>query len=70
MAIHQIKLRISKGIEVLNTDIVFVVKNDGQRFGTLTVSRGSIDWRPNKKRIGGKNHIEKSWMQFDKLMRD
>ena len=70
MATHAIKLKISKGIEVLNTDITVEVKKDGKRFGTITVSRGSIDWRPSKKHVGGKNEIQMSWTKFDKLMRE
>jgi putative transposon-encoded protein len=70
MAAHEIKLKIQKGIEVLNTDITVVVKKDGKRFGTITVSRGTIDWRPTKKWVGRKNEIQMNWTKFDKVMRE
>ena len=70
MATHAIKLKVTKGIEVLNTDIVVEIKKNGKRFGTLTVSRGTIDWRPTKKHVGGKNEVKKNWTSFDKIMRD
>ena len=70
MAAHAIKLRITKGIEVLNTDITVEVKKDGKRFGTVTISKGSIDWRPTKKHVGGKNEIPLTWTEFDKAMRE
>jgi hypothetical protein len=70
MAAHEIKLKVTKGIEVLNADIEIQIKRDGKRYGTLTVSRGTIDWRPTKKHVGGKNQFNKRWAQFDKLMRE
>jgi len=70
MATHAIKLKIRKGIEVLNTDITVEVMKDGKRFGTITVSRGTIDWRPTKKWVGGKSEIQMNWTRFDKIMRE
>ncbi len=70
MSAHQIKLKIHKGIEVLNTDITVAVKKDSKRFGTITVSKGTIDWRPAKKWVGGKNEIQMNWTKFDKVMRE
>jgi hypothetical protein len=45
------------------------VKRNGKVFGTLTLSKGTIDWRPMKKRIGGRNEVRMKWTQFDKKMR-
>jgi hypothetical protein len=70
MATHAIKLKVSKGIEVLNTDITVEIRKNGKRFGTLTVSRGTIDLRPAKKHVGGRSEINKNWTSFDKLMRE
>jgi len=70
MASHSITLKIDKGIDVINTDISFKVKQDGKLLGTLTLSKGSIDWRPRKKHSGGDAEIRKSWTAFDKLMRE
>ncbi len=68
MAKHDIKLKITKGIDILNADIVIAVKQNETTLGTLTLSRGSIDWRPKKKRSGGKNETQLSWGQFDEVM--
>jgi len=70
MAIHKVTLKIAKGIEVVNTDVRFKIEKDGKLFGTLTLSKGSIDWRPRKKHAGGKNETTKTWQAFDKLMRE
>lgn len=52
--------------ELGSSDITFVVMKDGDRFGTLHVSRGAIEWRPRSKQY----HRKLSWSQFDKLMRE
>jgi len=70
MPIHSVTLNIDKGIEVINTDISFKIKQDGSLLGTLTLSKGSIDWRPKKKRVGGDSETRKTWTAFDKLMRE
>jgi hypothetical protein len=67
---HEIKVKLSKRIEVLNSDVEIVVKKDGSVLGTLTLSKGSIDWRPKKKHIGGKSEVQLTWAQFDRRMRE
>jgi putative transposon-encoded protein len=67
---HEIKVKLRKKIEVLNSDVEIVVKKDCSVLGTLTLSKGSIDWRPKKKHIGGKNEVQLSWVQFDMRMRE
>ncbi len=58
-----------KGAEIKNTDFELKVRRDGKIFGTLTFSKGTIDWRPSKKWVGGPREIQKSWVDFDKMMR-
>jgi len=70
MAAHEIRLKLKKGIDIGNTDVTFVVKVDGDILGTLTLSRGTIDWRPKKKRRGGKNETQLPWSKFDEVMRE
>ncbi len=70
MATHEIKLKLTKGIEVLNTDVKIIVKRNGATFGTLTLSRGTIDWRPKKKHVGGKSEIQLGWKEFAKVMQE
>lgn len=42
-------------------DVSFDVTQDGAKFGTLQISRGSLVWYPKDKKIGHKM----SWAQFD-----
>lgn len=51
--------------ELGNADIEFKVKKDGQQFGTLKVSKGSIVWVPNNASYGYKI----KWDKFDELMK-
>jgi hypothetical protein len=68
MAKHAISLEFSKEIEVLNSDIVVVVRKDAEKLGTLTLSKGSIDWRPKNARPGSKAETQLSWAKFAELM--
>lgn len=42
-------------------DVAFNVTRNGEKFGTLQVSRGSLVWYPRDKKIGHKM----SWLKFD-----
>lgn len=42
-------------------DVSFNVTRNGEKFGTLQVSRGSLVWYPRDKKIGHKL----SWVKFD-----
>ena len=64
MAKHEIRLDILHGITVLNTDITVEVREDGEKLGTLHISRGSIDWKPRF----GQRARKMRWGQFAKLM--
>ncbi|HWG18367.1 MAG TPA: hypothetical protein VN678_10930 [Acidobacteriaceae bacterium] len=70
MARHAITLKIAKGIDVQNVDIEIQVEKNGNRFGTITISKGSIEWRPAKAWSGGKSEVSLPWTKFDKVMRD
>jgi hypothetical protein len=69
MAQHEICAVFQTPVEIFNRDLQVRVKRNGNVFGTLTLSKGSIDWRPKKKHIGGKNQVRLKWSQFDKKMR-
>jgi hypothetical protein len=45
-------VKIPKAVEVQNSDVVVVVKADGEKLGRLTISLGSIDWLPKGKKVG------------------
>lgn len=46
--------------------IVFVVADNGVRFGELVVSKGGLRWRPRGKH---QPHFM-AWPEFDRAMRD
>lgn len=48
------------------SDIEFVVKRDGEKFGTLRISKGSLVWFPRNGVKGRKAR----WRQFDAFMAD
>ena len=68
MAKHTINCKF-KSVEVINSDLEVIVDQDGKRFGTLTISKGSIDWRPARKWTARKSEFHKDWSAFDRLMR-
>ena len=67
---YGITLTIPSEIEISSSDIVIVAKQDGKVLGTLTLSKGTIDWRPKKKRVGGPSEIQLSWSKFAKVMEE
>ena len=65
---HSISVKIPKPIEVQNNDVIVVVRVDGEKLGTLTLSLGLIDWLPKGKKSGKKGEIQKTWTEFAALM--
>lgn len=72
MSEHKVTLNIPQNIvptsvEVQHADVYFDIKRDRGQFGTLTVSKGGIDWRP-------KWHHDRAcrltWKEFDTAMRE
>ncbi|WP_158789028.1 hypothetical protein [Granulicella sp. L46] len=61
---YEISLTIPKGIEVLHSDLVIIARQDGALLGTLTISKGTIDWRPKNRRAGKKGETQLTWSQF------
>jgi hypothetical protein len=64
MAKHDIDLEILHGIEVANTDIEVVVREDGEILGRVRISRGTIDWIPRS----GRYAKSMRWQKFDRVM--
>jgi hypothetical protein len=62
---HDIDIDIPPKV-VLNSDVRFVVRSDGEKLGELLVSRGSIAWAPGH----SPNAVHLQWERFDELMRD
>jgi hypothetical protein len=48
------------------TDVNFYIYADGEVFGKLSVSNGSIVWFPK----GSRNGRKMAWKKFDELMRE
>jgi hypothetical protein len=68
MAQHEIRLKFNKELEVLNSDVRVEAKRDGTLLGTLTLSKGSIDWRPSGRHRGKGGEIQLSWAAFAEVM--
>jgi hypothetical protein len=64
MARHEIEVEIPAKA-VLHKDVTFTIKSDGAMLGQLRISKGSIDWKPGKRRV-----IRMGWERFDRLMQD
>ncbi len=65
---YEISLTIPKGIEVLHSDLVIHARQDGELLGTLTISKGTVDWRPKNKKAGKGGETMLNWSQFADVM--
>ncbi len=64
MAKHDVSFEIPQKF-VLSKDVVFEVKSDGSKLGSLLISKGNIEWVP------ANNSVKKrrlSWEKFAKIM--
>jgi hypothetical protein len=52
--------------EIGKSDVVFEVYEDGEKFGTITISKGAIEWYPGK----AKNPFKMEWPRFDRAIRE
>lgn len=66
----EVSLTIPKGIEVLHSDLVIIAKKDDVLLGTLTISKGTIDWRPKNKKAGKKGETRLTWGKFAEVMEE
>jgi hypothetical protein len=64
----QIRMKSEGGVEVGNSDVRFEVKSGNKLLGTLTLSKGSLDWRPVRRHRGKKNEARIPWREFDRLV--
>jgi hypothetical protein len=65
MAEHEVAFRIpwrSLGKQ----DVVFRIKQEGETFGELKISKGAVVWRPGNKKLA--YHV--TWERFDDAMRE
>lgn len=64
MAQHEVKVFLPS-IEIGSTDLEIEIRSDAAKLGSLLISKGTIDYKPN-------NHlysISLTWEQFDEIMR-
>ena len=67
---YKISLKLSKPIEILHTDVAIVVREDGEKIGTLTLSKGTIDWRPKNAKSGKTKETQLTWTRFAEVMEE
>jgi len=55
----------SHPLNLVNSDAVFSIYQNGRKLGTITISKGSIEWYPKN----AKYPYTLSWSQFDKMIK-
>lgn len=53
-------------VELTKSDSSIIIKRDKKALGTITISKGSIDYYPRSRSV---NAISLTWSQFDDLMK-
>jgi hypothetical protein len=61
---HEIEMKIPTTKAVMNADVVFEIRCDGEKLGELHVSKGSIDWY----HANAKKPTKMRWERFDEVM--
>lgn len=61
---HAAAITITSPLTLTKADVKFVVERDGERLGTLYVSRGAVAWKPSN----GKKNYKFAWPRFDQVM--
>ena len=51
--------------ELGNADVVFEIFSNDEKFGTLTVSKGALEWYPSS----AKKPYQLDWESFDKAIK-
>jgi hypothetical protein len=64
MAVHKVTMNLPRNI-VVNSDVELEIYSNGKKLGELHVSKGSIDWRPNRTK---KTEYRLEWEDFALLM--
>ncbi len=64
MATQTVTLSLKQPIEIGNVDLVIGVRQGGRLAGTLTISKGSIDWR----KAHAHESVSKTWAEFASIM--
>ena len=64
MATHEVSFELPQKL-VLAKDVVFTIKSDGSKLGTLLISKGNIEWVPASHSVK-KRRL--TWEKFAELM--
>ena len=64
MATHNVSFEIPQKL-VLAKDVVFDIKSDGAKIGSLLISKGNIEWVPARKSVK-KRRL--TWEKFAQVM--
>jgi len=65
MAVHQVLFEVPSR-PVGKVDIVFTIRENGQKFGELRISKGNLMWTPANKQ----KRKRLSWKKLDALARE
>jgi len=60
---HDVQFTVPKR-DLGKADVLFDVKIEGEKIGTLGVSKGSLVWYPKNNSYGHKAN----WIEFDRIM--
>ena len=67
MAEHYLEVKVPRWVEIQRKDLFLKVYSNGELFGTLKVSQGSIDWSPAGSKRENPHVIY--WHEFDEFAR-
>jgi hypothetical protein len=62
---HNVFVNLPKR-EIGKTDVVFEVFSDLEKFGTITISKGALEWWPSN----AKKPYRMDWTRFDRAIRE
>lgn len=61
---HNVYFNLPKR-ELGKTDLVFEVFSDDEKFGTITISKGALEWYPSN----AKKPLRMDWESFDRAIK-
>jgi hypothetical protein len=64
MATHNVFFRMPRR-ELGNSDIVVEIFSGDEMFGTVTISKGALEWYP----ANAKNPYKLGWIRFDRAIK-
>lgn len=65
MAQHKLTFTLPER-EIGKEDVIFNIYEDGEKFGTIKISKGALEWFPRS----NKKPFKLGWKRFDKAIKD